>query len=77
MHAPAPAPAPAPPSGYIVDLPGEFDDQVKANRATLAEVHSKFDDGDLDVAERDARLDQLQTNATHCAMSRPGQAHAA
>jgi len=27
MH--APAPAPAPPSGYIVDLPGDFDDQVK------------------------------------------------
>lgn len=52
--------APEPQSGYTVDLPADYDDQVKANRAALAEVRRKFDDGELDAAERDAQLDKLQ-----------------
>lgn len=55
-----PAPAPAPQPGYTVDLPKDYDDQVKANRAALAEVRRKFDDGELDATERDAQLDKLQ-----------------
>lgn len=58
--APAPGPAPASQSGYTVDLPKDYDDQVKANRAALAEVRRKFDDGELDATERDAQLDKLQ-----------------
>lgn len=55
----APDPAPAP-QGYTVDLPKDYDDQVKANRAAIAEVRKKFDDGELDAAERDAQMEKLE-----------------
>lgn len=62
---PAEAPAPAAQAaqqagGYRVDLPAEYDDQVKANKEAMAAARAKFNDGELDQAELDAELDRLQ-----------------
>jgi hypothetical protein len=48
------------PQGYQVELPQDYDDQVRANKAAVAELRRKFNDGDLDVEEYDAELDRLQ-----------------
>ena len=61
---PADAPAPGPeqrqPTGYKVELPADFDDQLKANKTSVSELRQKLNDGELDQAEHDAALDQLQ-----------------
>lgn len=54
------APAPATPSGYKVDLPADYDDQVKANKDALTDLRKKFDDGEVDAAEYHSKLDELQ-----------------
>lgn len=55
----APAAAPAP-QGYTVDLPQDYDDQVKANRDAVRALRQKFADGDMDQGEYDSQLDELQ-----------------
>jgi len=61
---PADAPTPGPeqrqPTGYKVELPADFDDQLKANKSSVSELRQKLNDGELDQAEHDAALDQLQ-----------------
>ena len=65
--APAPAPAPAPAvqpaqqvASYHVDLPADFDDQLRSNKQAVAQARAKFNDGDLDQSELDAELERLQ-----------------
>ncbi|MDX4954023.1 hypothetical protein [Delftia acidovorans] len=48
------------PSGYRVDLPLDYQDQVWANKSAMAEVRRRFNDGDLDHSEMEAELDRLQ-----------------
>jgi len=55
-----PAPAAHQPAGYSVELPEDFDDQLKANKTAAGDLRKKFNDGDLDQAEYDAALDALQ-----------------
>lgn len=48
------------PSGYRVDLPPDYDEQVQANKAAMAEVRRRFNDGDLDHGQMEGELDRLQ-----------------
>lgn len=57
---PPPAQAAQQASGYRVDLPTDYDAQVKANKDAAAAARAKFNDGELDQAELDAELDKLQ-----------------
>lgn len=47
-------------AGYRVDLPADFDDQLKANRSAMTAARAKFNEGDLDQSELDAELERLQ-----------------
>ena len=47
-------------AGYRVDLPDDYDDQVKANKDAVATARTKFTDGEIDQSELDAQLEQLQ-----------------
>lgn len=47
-------------TSYHVDLPADFDDQMKANKQAVAQARAKFNDGDLDQSELDAELERLQ-----------------
>lgn len=57
---PEPAPASRQPAGYSVELPKDFDDQLKANKTAAGELRTQFNDGELDQSEYDAALDGLQ-----------------
>ena len=57
---PEPELAPAQKSdGYKVDLPADFDDKLKANKSARVDLRKKFNDGEMDQAEYDAGLDDL------------------
>lgn len=56
----APAAPAQQPQGYSVELPKDYDDQIKANREAMAEARKKFNDGELDQAEYDKVVDELQ-----------------
>lgn len=47
-------------SGYRVDLPQDYEDQVLANKAAMTEVRRRYNDGDLDHEEMESELDRLQ-----------------
>lgn len=47
-------------AGYRVDLPSDYDDQVKANKDAVATARTKFTDGEIDQSELDVQLEQLQ-----------------
>lgn len=47
-------------AGYRVDLPADYDDQVKANKDAVSSARTKFNDGEIDQAELDTQLEQLQ-----------------
>lgn len=56
----APAPAPEQKGGYKADLPADFDDKLKANRAARSELRKKLNDGEMDADEYDAKLTELE-----------------
>lgn len=45
--------------GYKVDLPADFDDKLKANKVARADLRKRFNDGQMDQAEYDAGIDDL------------------
>ncbi len=62
---PTDAPAPAllgaqQTTGYRADLPADYEDQVKANKAAVVAARAKFNEGELDQAELEAELERLQ-----------------
>ena len=56
-----PAAAPAPKqSGYNVEAPSDLDEKLKANRKASAELRRKFNDGDVDADDYDAKVAELE-----------------
>jgi hypothetical protein len=49
-----------PQAGYKVELPADFDEQLKANKAALSAARKAFNDGELDVDQFDAQVSELE-----------------